>query len=121
MCGVHVCEVCLYVRMYMYVCMCGMYEHMTSMFAMYVCVVCMREWYVCSYECVVRMHVWYVCMNERYVCVYVCTVCACMHICACVCMRGKFVCTCMYVRYVGAHDMYVCGVCMYACMYGMYE
>ena len=29
MCGVHVCEVCLYVRMYMYVCMCGMYEHMT--------------------------------------------------------------------------------------------
>ena len=116
-CTMYVCiYVCIdgwmYIRTYVYMCIC---------ICMYVCV-CM---YACIYVGIC------VCM---YVCTYVC-VCVCMYVCTYVCMYvcmyiwmdgwmyirtyvQMCICMCMYVRMC----MYVCMyvsmyVCMYACIY----
>jgi len=112
--GVHVCEVCMYVRV---VCVCGVYICEPGV---YVWCACMWEWCVC----VVRMYVKMVCICGVYVSeigVYVWCVCM-WDWCVCVvsmfvrlvCMCGVYVCeTVVYVWFVCMWDWCVYAVCMY--------
>jgi hypothetical protein len=61
----------LNMRMYMFVCMCGMYVHV-CVSGVRVCMYCDVCMYICIYVCTyIHMYVCiYVCM---YVCMYVCT------------------------------------------------
>ena len=69
---------------------------------MYVCVVCVRVWCVCSVcVCVSKGVCEYVCVWCLGVCV--CSVCVCVSVCECVCMCVRVcvgVCVCVVCVYV---------------------
>ena len=87
-----------------------------DVYSIRVSMLCIYEWRVCMYVCVVRTHgmVWYG--------MYVCTLCVVVVLCAYVCFVCMYVCmlykyVCKYVMYA-RYVIYVCNVSM--CVCGMF-